>query len=80
MIAFLLALAPLIPGILSIVGVLIKWFGTSEANLKAYNEMVQKNKDSGLTTVDTYEKIDGFHKELSDNPPTNQGDKNEENR
>ncbi len=64
MIAFLIAAAPFIPGILSVVTFLIKMFGTSEANLRAYAEMIQKNKDSGLITVETYERLSDFHKQM----------------
>lgn len=64
MIAFLIALAPFIPAVLSIAGFIIKIFGTSEANMKAFQEMVQKNKDTGLITVDTAEKLEQFHKEM----------------
>lgn len=61
MITFLIALAPFIPAMLSIAGFFIKMFGTSEANLKAYQEMVQKNKDAGLISVETYNKLNDFH-------------------
>jgi predicted MPP superfamily phosphohydrolase len=64
MIAFLISLAPFIPIILQIAGILIKWFGTSEENLKAYADMVQKNKDAGLITVDTARKLQGYHDEM----------------
>ena len=64
MIAFLLALAPFIPSILSLAGFAIKLFGASEKDLQAYADMVQKNKDSGLITVETYERLKGYREEL----------------
>ncbi len=64
MIAFLIALAPFIPAMLSIAGFFIKMFGTSEANLKAYQDMIQKNHDSGQITTETYEKLTDFHQQM----------------
>jgi hypothetical protein len=64
MIAFLIALAPFIPALLSVAGFLIKMFGTSEANLKAFEAMVQKNKDAGLITVETYQRFQDFHQQM----------------
>lgn len=69
MIAFLISLAPFIPIILQVVGIIIKWFGTSEENLKAYADMVQKNKDAGLITVDAARKLQGYHDEMKKNKP-----------
>lgn len=69
MIAFLISLAPFIPIILQVVGILIKWFGTSEENLKAYADMVQKNKDAGLITVDAARKLQSYHDEMKKNKP-----------
>ncbi len=65
MLAFLIALAPMIPAVLSIAGLVIKWFGASEQNLKDYAEMVQKNKDSGLITVETAEKLASYHEQMA---------------
>ncbi len=64
MIAFLISLAPFIPMILSLVNFLIKMFGASAADMKAYADMVEKNKDSGLTAVETYKKLSGYHQEM----------------
>lgn len=64
MIAFLISVAPFIPAALSIAGLLIKWFGTSEANLKAYQEMIENNKDSGLISAETYKKLSDFHQQM----------------
>lgn len=64
MIAFLISLAPFLPIILQVVGIIIKWFGTSEENLKAYADMVQKNKDAGLITVDAARKLQRYHDEM----------------
>lgn len=64
MIAFLIALAPFIPAMLSIAGFFINMFGTSKANLDAYEKMVQQNKDSGLISVDTAEELFAFHQKM----------------
>lgn len=64
MIAFLIGLAPFIPIILDVVAFLIKMFGTSKENLKAYEDMVQKNKDSGLISAETARRLSGFHAEM----------------
>ncbi len=64
MIAVLISLAPFLPVFLEIAGFLIQMFGTSKANLEAYNAMIQKNKDSGLITVDTAQKLSDFHAQM----------------
>lgn len=64
MIAFLISLAPFIPVMLQIAGFFIEMFGTSKANLEAYQSMIQKNKDSGLITVETAEKLSDWHKQM----------------
>ncbi len=66
MIGFLISLAPFIPAMLEIAGFFINMFGTSKANLQAYADMIQKNKDSGLITVETYQKLVDFHKQMMD--------------
>ncbi len=65
MISFLLALAPLFPAIISIIGLLIKWFGASAKQLKDYADVVQKNKDSGLITVETAERLADYHEQMA---------------
>ncbi len=64
MIGFLITLAPYLPVFLQIAGYLISLFGTSKANLQAYQDMIQKNKDSGLITVETAQKLQDFHAQL----------------
>jgi 16S rRNA G527 N7-methylase RsmG len=64
MIAFLISLAPFIPLILDVVAFLIKQFGTSKENLKAYEDMVQKNKDSGLISVETANRLTDYHAQM----------------
>ena len=64
MIAFLISLAPFLPVILQVVGWLISLFGTSKANLEAYQAMIQKNKDAGLISVETAERLAAFHAQL----------------
>lgn len=75
MIAFLIALAPLIPVMLSIAGFFIQMFGTSKANLDAYQAMIQQNKDAGLITVDTYTKLNDFHKQMREEYERKQAEK-----
>lgn len=74
MIAFLISLAPFLPAILQIAGMLIQMFGTSKENLQKYQDMIQKNKDAGLITVETAQKLQDFHAQLladydKKNPP-----------
>lgn len=64
MIAFLISLAPFIPVVLQIVGWLIQMFGTSEENLRLFGEMVQKNKDSGRSSVETARRHDDMYAKL----------------
>ncbi len=64
MIAFLITLAPYLPVVLQIVGYLISMFGTSKENLAAFQDMIQKNKDSGLITVETARRLQDFHAQL----------------
>ncbi len=65
-ISILLAIVPFIPVFLQIAGFFIGRFGASEENLKAYQDMVEKNKDSGHTSVETYEKLDQYDKEMDE--------------
>ncbi len=64
MLAVLLAVAPYIPAVLEFAGIFIKMFGASAANLQAYADMIEKNKDSGLITVETYERLSAYHKQI----------------
>ncbi len=64
MIALLISLAPFLPVLLNIAGILINMFGTSKANLQAYADMIQKNKDSGLISVETAQKLSGYHEQM----------------
>lgn len=64
MIAFLIGLAPYIPIMLQIAGFFIQMFGTSKENLAAYQDMIQKNKDAGLITVETAQKLSDFHAQM----------------
>lgn len=64
MIAFLISLAPFIPVILQLVGLLIQWFGTSKENLAAYQAMIEKNKDAGKITVETAQALQDLHAKL----------------
>lgn len=57
-------LVPYIPILLDIAGWAIKLFGASDANLQAYQDMIQKNKDAGLITVETYQKLSGWHQDM----------------
>lgn len=63
---FLGALAPFLPILIEVAGFLIKMFGASADNLKQYQDMIQKNKDAGLVTVETYQKLSDWHKEMLD--------------
>lgn len=63
--AILAAFVPYLPVLLQLAGWLISWFGASKENLQQYQDMIEKNKDSGLITVDTYQKLSDFHAQLS---------------
>lgn len=64
--AFLGVLTPYIPILLDVAGWAIKFFGASQANLQAYQDMIQKNKDAGLVTVETYQKLSDWHQQMID--------------
>ncbi len=64
MIAFLITLAPFLPVVLQIAGILINMFGTSKENIQAFQDMIQKNKDAGLITVDTEQKLSDYHAQM----------------
>jgi len=66
MLAFIIGLAPYIPVMLQVAGFFIQWFGASKENIAAYGAMIEKNKDSGLISVETYKTLADFHKQLSD--------------
>ncbi len=65
MIAFLISLAPFIPVMLQLAGYLMNFFGASKENLAAYQDMIQKNKDSGLITVETARKLSDYHSQMT---------------
>jgi hypothetical protein len=65
-IAFLISLAPFIPVMLQLAGMLISWFGASAANLAAYQAMIQQNKDAGLITVETAQRLADYHQQMAD--------------
>lgn len=73
-ISLLISLAPFIPAMISIAGFLIDMFGASKQNLIDYQDMIQKNKDAGLITVDTYQKLSDFHKQMLTKYNTKEGD------
>lgn len=58
------ALVPYIPILLDLAAWGIKTFGASKANLQQYQDMIQKNKDSGLITVETYQKLSDWHQQM----------------
>ena len=60
------ALVPYIPILLQVAGWAINFFGASQANLQAYQDMIEKNKDSGLITVETYKKLSDWHQQMAD--------------
>lgn len=62
--AFLGALAPFLPVVIQIAGLLIQWFGASEKNLQQYQDMIQRYKDAGLKTVETAQKLQDFHAQM----------------
>lgn len=64
--AILGALAPFLPIALQIAGWAIQFFGASSANLKAYQDMLEKNKDAGNITVETYSKLSDWHKDMKE--------------
>ncbi len=66
MIAFLISLAPFIPTILQLVAWIFSWAGASKENLQAYQDMIQKNKDSGKITVETAQKLADYHQQMAD--------------
>ncbi len=76
MIAFLISLAPYIPVMLEVAGFFISMYGTSAANLELYAEMIQKNKDAGLITVETAQKLSDFHAQMKADYDKKQGVKN----
>lgn len=57
MIAFLIACAPFIPTILSIVSLLMRMFGGSESDLKAYESMVQKMNADGRLSLESHDRL-----------------------
>lgn len=62
----LAALAPFIPIVMEIAGFLIKMFGASKENLQQYQDMIQKNKDAGLVTVENYQRLSDWHQQMID--------------
>lgn len=63
---FLGVLVPYIPIVLDLAGFLIKMFGSSDANLKQYQDMIQKNKDAGNISVENYQRLSDWHKQMLD--------------
>ncbi len=58
------SMVPYLPVLLSVAGWMLSFFGASKENLAKYQEMIQKNKDSGLISVDTYTKLSNFHSQM----------------
>lgn len=63
--AFLGALVPYVPALISIAGFLLNLFGQSKANLDAYQAFLQANKDAGLITVENMTKLSNWHTEMA---------------
>ncbi len=57
MIAFLIACAPFIPAILSVVSFLMKMFGSSERDIRAYEDMVRKMNASGRLSIESHDRL-----------------------
>ncbi len=57
MIAFLISLAPFIPAILSVVSVLMKFFGTSDKDLRDYEAMIIKMNAAGRLSIESHDRL-----------------------
>ncbi len=62
--SFLAILTPYLPVMLEIAGWMLQTFGASKANLEQYQSMIQANKDAGLITVETANRLADFHSQL----------------
>jgi uncharacterized membrane protein len=79
MISFLLALAPFIPIVLQIAGIMIKWFGASEKNLKLYEELIKNAKDAGQISVENATKLQSYREQMRADYETRKKEKEKEN-
>jgi hypothetical protein len=73
--SFLAAFAPYWPAIIQLAGLLLEIFGASKQNLEQYQQMIQANKDTGLVSVDVYERLTAHHQKLLDDYNKKQGAK-----
>lgn len=60
------AIVPYLPILLNLAGFAIKYFGASDANLKQYQDMIEKNKDAGNISVENYQKLSDWHQQMID--------------
>ncbi len=57
MIAFLISMAPFLPVVLDIVGMFFSAFGASAENLKLYQDMITKQNQSGLLSLQSHDRL-----------------------
>lgn len=57
MIAILLAVAQALPSLLSLVGLLMSAFGANEVQIQTYQDMVKKQNDEGLLSVESHDNL-----------------------
>ncbi len=57
MIGFLIACAPFIPTFLSLAGLLMKLFGTSEKDIRAYEDMIMKMNAAGRLSLESHDRL-----------------------
>ncbi len=64
--SFLLAIIPLLPTLLTILGYVLKWMGANEQVLEDYKKLVVSTQNSGLISVNLKDRLTSQEQEIKD--------------